>query len=296
MPSVEVVIPTFNDHATLARAVASALALPFVARVIVVDDGSSPPARSALDGLAGEPRLHIEEKPNGGVSTARNRGLDVSRADLVVFLDADDAFRPEIARAVELAVATGAALTIGGRVSHLPDGSTRTRVPPPEWLGEGDRGFVTTPGDVFRFRPILMFATSGMVVPRRVIDAGLRFDPEIRHGQDREFARRAADHGRIAVSSALTVDYYERADGGNLSGRKHIHRGTQDFLRIMRKHFDPRDAHHWAEAAGWRAARYAKFGSDPAIWNELVQEMKARSLPIPPKARLRWWWRGVVGR
>lgn len=288
MPRADVVIPTHNDHGTLARAARSALALSMVDRVIIVDDGSSPPARTALGEFAGEPRLELIEQTNGGVSTARNRGLEASSAPWVILLDADDALRPEISAALDLARSTGAPLTIAGRVSHLPSGQRIERRPPDDWLTQGDHGFVTSPGDVFRFRPILMFAASGMIVPRRAIESGLRFDPEIRHGQDREFARRAADLGRIAVCSALTVDYHERGDGSNLSGVRHIDRGTLDFVRIMQRHYDPRDAHHWREAAAWRAARYAKFGKDRAVWRALTGAMNDRGLPVPLRARLRF--------
>jgi glycosyltransferase involved in cell wall biosynthesis len=295
MTPVDVVIPTYNDHATLSRAVESALRIAEIARVIVVDDGSSPPARTVLGAWTSDSRVEILEGPNAGVSVARNRGLDASRAPLVMFLDADDGLRADVITSLAMAHSTGAALTISGRVSHRPDGSTIERRPVAEWCG----GFVPTPGDVFRFRPILMFATSGMIVSRDAIDRGLRFDPEIRHGQDREFARRAADYGRIAVCEALAVDYYERADGGSLSGRKHIHRSTLDFLRILRKHFAAQDAHHWREAAAFRALRYAKFGRDPVIWNQLARELTSRGLPVPFKAKARYalrrWSTVLVG-
>lgn len=285
--TADVVIPAYNDHQTIARATASALALPFVDRVIIVDDGSAQPITFAPP-LAGDPRLTLIRQPNRGPSVARNTGIDASTAPFVIFCDADDELLPGVEQSLSLASQTGAAATVSGRVMRAVDGSERDALPPAEWR---DR-LLPRPGDVYR--PIWLFGTPGLILPRRVIDAGLRFDPAIRHGQDRDLIRRAAELGPVAVSSALAVRYYARADGANVSGSKHIHQRTRDFLLVMSRHYEPDCREHWAQAAAWRQNDYSKHGVDDALWAQLRQEAGRRGLPTPTKPAVRYALRRLV--
>lgn len=286
--SVSVVIPTYNDQATLVRAVRSALQFDWIRQVIVVDDGSNPPAREAMACVQDKSRIQLIEQPNSGVSVARNRGMEASTTDHVILLDADDALRPEILVTLSVALTTAAPLTVAGRRCVLPDGSAHIRLPSEQWMRHGYYGFLPKPADVFRLRPILVFATSGMVVSRSAITSGLRFDPMIRHGQDIEFARRAADLGRIAVCHVAAIDYIEKSDGMNLSGVRHMNRSASDFLRILELHFSPEDIDVWRDFAAWRIKRYSKYGTDASMWQAMVAALESRNLYIPRKARIRW--------
>jgi glycosyltransferase involved in cell wall biosynthesis len=90
-PAVSVVIPCFNAERWIGETLQSALAAASaLAEIIVVDDGSTD--RSA-EMVAGFP-VRLLRVANGGVSRARNLGLEASQADHVVFLDADDLLVP----------------------------------------------------------------------------------------------------------------------------------------------------------------------------------------------------------
>jgi glycosyltransferase involved in cell wall biosynthesis len=94
---VSVLMPAYNADATIAAAVASALAQSIGdLEVIVADDASARPAAAALTEFGDDARLRIVRRPrNGGVSAARNSALAAARAPLVAQLDADDLWHPD---------------------------------------------------------------------------------------------------------------------------------------------------------------------------------------------------------
>ena len=93
-----IVIPCHNDSAWLPRSVGSAFAQTRPAdEVIIIDDGSTddtPEVCAQLAAIHG-PALRTVRQDNGGVSRARNRGLEELSGTHVVFLDADDELDPQ---------------------------------------------------------------------------------------------------------------------------------------------------------------------------------------------------------
>jgi glycosyltransferase involved in cell wall biosynthesis len=88
-PEVSVIIPTYNRAGMVVEAVKSVLAQEDVDfELIVVDDGSSDATQEELSRFSSGLRYH--RQPHSGVSSARNRGVKLSRAPLIAFLDSDD--------------------------------------------------------------------------------------------------------------------------------------------------------------------------------------------------------------
>jgi glycosyltransferase involved in cell wall biosynthesis len=91
--SIAAIIPTHNRGALVARAVDSALGqIRPPDEVIVVDDGSTDDTAEQL--VAYGDRIRLIRKPQGGVSSARNLGVESSSCDFVAFLDSDDLWDP----------------------------------------------------------------------------------------------------------------------------------------------------------------------------------------------------------
>ena len=89
---LSVIIPVYNVQDYLARCVDSVLAQTYTdLEIILVDDGSIDESGDMCDEYAtGNERIRVVHKLNGGLSDARNAGLDVARGDYVTFIDADD--------------------------------------------------------------------------------------------------------------------------------------------------------------------------------------------------------------
>lgn len=93
--SFSVVVPLYNKEQTVRRALDSVLNQSFEAfELIVIDDGSTDNSALQLSDID-DTRLRIISTKNGGVSRARNRGIEEARAEWIAFLDADDEWLPD---------------------------------------------------------------------------------------------------------------------------------------------------------------------------------------------------------
>lgn len=90
--SISVVIPIFNAGATIARCVSGILSQTFKEfELILVDDGSTDNSGAICDEYASnDKRIKVIHKSNGGVSTARNAGIEYANSEWISFIDADD--------------------------------------------------------------------------------------------------------------------------------------------------------------------------------------------------------------
>ena len=121
-PAIDVVILTWNDGELLQTAVDSVLGSEhFKGKIVVVDNGSDPPAH--VDG-AGCIDL-VRNEANRGVAPGRNQGVDASTADFVCFLDSDARLEPyTLGMLIEALVADGSVgLAAPVFVDQVPEAS-----------------------------------------------------------------------------------------------------------------------------------------------------------------------------
>ncbi len=95
-PMVSVIIPVYNDAATLATAVRSVLAQTFQDfEIIIVDDGSTENISAALDGLHTVRLRLLRHAQNKGAAAARNTGIRHATGRYIALLDRDDIWMPD---------------------------------------------------------------------------------------------------------------------------------------------------------------------------------------------------------
>uniref|UniRef100_UPI00124E555A glycosyltransferase family 2 protein n=1 Tax=Acinetobacter seifertii TaxID=1530123 RepID=UPI00124E555A len=92
---ISVVIPMYNASNTIVDVLNSVKeqTLKCNYEVLVVNDGSKDNSKDVVEKYITENKdfnVILINKPNGGVSTARNAGLSQSKGDLIAFLDSDD--------------------------------------------------------------------------------------------------------------------------------------------------------------------------------------------------------------
>jgi GT2 family glycosyltransferase len=195
---VAVVIPAHlrsaAQEAQLARCLAAA-AQAEVERIIVVDDGSPAPVRSA------QPRVEVLRRDTpGGAAAARNLGVARAlerAADLVLFTDADCVPQPGWAAAHAHFLATSPHAAAGGVTRAL--GTT---------LLDRFHDFAGTLNGRWRLpdRGALLFAPTCNLAVRSAALARIRFDERFPHaGEDVDFCLRLAEVGTIGLATAAVV-------------------------------------------------------------------------------------------
>lgn len=92
MPVVSIVVPVYNQEKYLAQCIDSLLGQTFSElEIILVDDGSTDQSGAICDNYAKrDDRIKVIHKKNGGLSDARNAGIDIAKSEYIAFVDSDD--------------------------------------------------------------------------------------------------------------------------------------------------------------------------------------------------------------
>jgi cellulose synthase/poly-beta-1,6-N-acetylglucosamine synthase-like glycosyltransferase len=97
-PSVAVIVPCWNEAATISATCDSLLALEYPQEkleIILVDDGSTDATPATMARFAGHSQVRILRKENGGKHTALNAGIAMTQAEFIGCLDADSFVEPD---------------------------------------------------------------------------------------------------------------------------------------------------------------------------------------------------------
>lgn len=92
MATVSIIVPVYNAENYLERCVDSLVNQTYRdIEIILIDDGSKDNSGVICDRLAeSDCRIKVLHCPNGGVSTARNRGIEIASGEFLSFVDSDD--------------------------------------------------------------------------------------------------------------------------------------------------------------------------------------------------------------
>lgn len=94
---VSVIVPIFMVEEYLDECIQSIVGQTYSnLEIILVDDGSLDGCPQKCDEWARKDhRIRVIHKPNGGLSSARNAGLDIAKGDYIAFVDSDDYVTPD---------------------------------------------------------------------------------------------------------------------------------------------------------------------------------------------------------
>ncbi len=215
-PTISIIVPVYNAETYLQDCLESVLmqTYPYL-EIICVNDGSMDRSGEILEAYAGvDKRVKIYSQENAGVSSARNRGLDVATGDYVMFVDSDDYIAINACESLVNAAANTSAdiVVFGGRtfpsVEWKDNAFAKRRITYKQ--NKVIEALLFEPGS----KPLMcnkMYARSILT------SSGARFEGELKLGEDQAFQFCVFPHARVVTFEPLVL-YYYRTRGESLLG------------------------------------------------------------------------------
>lgn len=233
---ISVIIPVYNAASTIEAAVQSVLVQKHQdLEVVLVNDGSSDGSAGVCDHLAESyDNVCVIHKPNGGVSSARNAGIDAASGDFIMFLDADDLLKPD---ALERMSAYDADLVLAGFEKTVNGTVTESVKPASDESYSGNAGICDFFDQVIGDKDCFLLNSSCFKLYRSSLirKHGLRFDCGLRYGEDKVFVFGYLRYVTSAVTvSHVVYDYVIQADSlsSDVTSDSHV----SQILRLLERY------------------------------------------------------------
>ena len=228
MPHFSVIIPLYNKAPYVRKTVESVLGQTFDDyELIIIDNGSNDGSNKIVAGFI-DPRIQIIRlEENVGVSNARNKGVEISSAPNITFLDADDWWEPtflkEMAGLIERhpnagIYGTGYYIVKNGKKRVAPIGVE-------EGFPEGEIDYCR----VYAKTLCMPLTSISVAIPRAVFDESGGFKPHLKLGEDFDlWIRIALRHKAVFLNKPLS-NYNQDVDV-TYRGTNHLHNPKEHML------------------------------------------------------------------
>jgi CDP-glycerol glycerophosphotransferase len=273
---VTVIVPGYDVGLYAAEALESLRAQTFTGwTAVLVDDASGDDTGALFDAAAAsDDRFQVvHHRERGGLSAARNTGLDLVRTPLLGFLDADDRYTPRaLERLVGTVTASGSDFALGAYVRLRPEGDGH-------YVAGSVQPWVAAATDPARTGTTLDAHpdASGNIVAWSKVSrtelwrrTGLRF-PVGKAYEDQIVAQQLYTRARaFDVIPDVVVEWRERADGSSITQHKDELPVMRDYLEALAGGIDVLDAAGQTRAAASRVRLILAMDLPPLV--ELARE------------------------
>lgn len=206
---ISVVVPLYNKEKSVRATLESVLAQTYTDyEVVIVNDGSTDNSVAVCEDIINsltpsfDNSLRIFSKPNGGVSSARNFGVEKSRGEYVAFLDGDDLWESNyLEEALRLIEDYPNAAIYGLGLGKIIG---KKRYPAPDFVPDGFRGVVSNLWE--NHNTMLAWTSSSTICPRELA-LKTPTNEQLTHGEDLDQWLRLMLQGD-AVFYNKTLAYY----------------------------------------------------------------------------------------
>ncbi len=235
---ISVVIPLYNKEKAIAATLQSVLAQTYTDyEVIVVDDGSTDASAEVVRSLmAKSNKIRLIQKPNGGVCSARNRGIIEAKGYYIALLDGDDLWKPTfLEEQVVLIHDFPKAGMWGVNTAFLRNGKYY------KWrqgMPDGYRGYVE---NYFSTRHNDLFCSSSVVIRKDVFEKVGYFDERIWTSEDIDMWYRIILKYPVVFYDKLLVCYNQDAENRAAHDTGKRYPLTKDMKYYIDKHYEEFD-------------------------------------------------------
>lgn len=233
---ISIVIPLYNKEKAIEATLQSVLAQTYTDfEVIVVDDGSKDNSLQVTQSVK-DKRLRVIHKENGGVSSARNRGIREANGEYIALLDGDDLWAPtfleeQVALMHDFPKAgmwgVNTAFIRGGKYYKWNQG-----------MGDGYRGYVE---NYFGTSHNDLFCSSSVMIRKEVFDVAGHFDERISASEDLDMWYRIILHYPVVFYDKVLAYYNRDAENRVAHDTGHRFPLTKDIKYYFDKFTDDCD-------------------------------------------------------
>lgn len=220
---ISIVIPLYNKQNAIVTTLQSVLTQTYTNyEIIVVDDGSTDKSADIAEAVLSEYiafnvdcRVRVIRKGNGGVCSARNRGIHEAKYDYIALLDGDDQWHPEyLAEQVRLIEDFPKARMWGINFAEMSNGKLVRTLS--TGLPKGFRGYVE---DYFNIsgRVSDLFCSSSVVISKMVFNKVGIFDERIKYAEDLDMWYRIIANFPVVFYNNYLVNYLHDAENRSLT-------------------------------------------------------------------------------
>jgi glycosyltransferase involved in cell wall biosynthesis len=206
---ISVIIPLYNKEKSIAETIKTVLHQTYRDfELIVINDGSTDQSRQVIEEFEDD-RIRIIDKPNGGVSSARNLGILNARYEWLALLDADDIWHPEHLQLLLSAISCFENDDIGGVANNYYSSHSK--------IFDHPKFSVKTPFLVSTFfdfmsQPVSKFNSSSIMVKKsKIIKTGL-FNEQTIIGEDIECWYKLFSSYKLIYNPTITSVYFIGAE------------------------------------------------------------------------------------
>ncbi len=223
---VSVIIPAYNASAFIEKAIDSVLAQSYPHfECLVINDGSTDNTPTVVEQYQ-DPRIRLISQVNGGLSNARNTGIQASKGEYLAFLDADDYW-----------VADKLEKQAGLMQAHKEIGfcSSQTRVETPEgdFLNDWPCPEIidSTLETIFTHNAAITGSGSGVMVRKQLQEQAGFFDESLKSLEDIDMWMRYAAHGEYCCIPETHTVITKRPD----SMSRHLSTMRESAMQVLNK-------------------------------------------------------------
>ena len=206
--TVSIIVPIYNKEKYLEKCLDSILGQTYRdLEIILVDDGSTDNSLAICQRYAEkDPRIKIYHKPNGGVSSARNLGLEKSTGKYISFVDPDDFIHSEFIERLEMMLVQSDAEIAYCKMLDVWEGSDVEHIPQIT-----DKVYILDARRYDWFTSAAHKVACGAVYRKSCVK-DIRFSDDLYIGEDTLFLAECIKKASKIVRSESELYYYYRND------------------------------------------------------------------------------------
>lgn len=221
---ISIIIPVYNVQDYLRECLDSIVSQENQNyEVVLVDDGSTDNSPDICDEYCNKhPQFRVIHKKNGGVSSARNVGLDEAKGDWIWFVDADDWIERNALKELEDTISKHDCDTIFHGLVRVDNNGLMKK-----YLSKKD---FDSPKNVF-LEKYYCFQNGMLLFNAGIIrNKDLRYTEDVKMGEDLEFQYKYLIHCKKPISIGRNFYFYRYRDGSAISN-------NESLINNMRNNF-----------------------------------------------------------